>query len=291
MLSGRALGPLAQVVALLMQYNGARMALVSLESSMQAQRERDEESSFLHRARLAGDIAFDKVQFAYPGRGQAALRGVSFRIRAGEKVVIVGRVGSGKTTLQRLLLGLYQPDEGSITVDGIDLRQIDPADLRRNIGYVGQDPLLFYGTLRENISIAAPHADDAAVLAAAEVAGLAGFVNAHPDGFDMQIGERGETLSGGQRQGVAIARAALLEPPILLLDEPTGAMDYASEAQFKERLRAFARDKTLVVVTHRSSLLDLATRVIVLDDGLVVADGPRDQVLAELKAGRVGKAA
>lgn len=291
MLAGRAMGPLGQVVALLMQYHSAKMALVSLEASMQAQRERTEESRFLHRSELKGDIVFKDVSFAYPGREQATLRGVSFRIRAGEKVVIIGRVGSGKTTLQRLMLGLYPASEGTISIDGIDLRQIDPADLRRNMGYVAQDPLLFYGTLRDNIAIAAPFADDGAVLAAAEVAGLTSFVNGHPQGFDMLIGERGETLSGGQRQGIAIARAALLEPPVLLLDEPTGAMDYASESQFKERLRAFAEDKTLVVVTHRSSLLDLATRVIVLDEGRVVADGPREQVLEDLKHGRVGRAA
>jgi ATP-binding cassette subfamily C protein LapB len=291
MLAGRALGPLAQVVGLLMQYNGARSALMALESTMKAHRERQEESRFQHRAQLLGDIAFDNVHFSYPGREQEALRGVSLRVRAGEKVVILGRVGSGKTTLQRLLLGLYQPREGTIRVDGIDLRQIDPADLRRNMGYVAQDPLLFYGTLRDNIAIAAPFADDAAVHAAADVGGLAGFVNGHPEGMGMLIGERGESLSGGQRQGVAIARAALLDPRILLLDEPTGAMDAQSEAQFKERLRGFARDKTLVLVTHRSSLLDLATRVIVLDEGRVVADGPREQVMADLVAGRVGRAA
>jgi ATP-binding cassette subfamily C protein LapB len=290
MLAGRAMAPLAQVVALLMQYQNARMALVSLETTMKAQRERQDESRFLHREQLAGDIVFKDVYFSYPGREEASLRGVSLRIRAGDKVVILGRVGSGKTTLQRLMLGLYPPSKGSITVDGIDLRQVDPADLRRNIGYVAQDPMLFYGTLRENITIAAPFADDAAVLAAAEVGGLSGFVNAHPQGFDMLIGERGETLSGGQRQGVAIARAALLDPPILLMDEPTGSMDSSSEAQFKERLRSFGRDKTVVIVTHRSSLLDLATRIVVLDEGQVVADGPRDQVMNELKAGRVGRA-
>jgi ATP-binding cassette subfamily C protein LapB len=291
MLGGRALGPLAQVVGLLMQYNSARSSLMALESTMKAHRERQEESRFQHRAQLVGDIAFDNVRFSYPGREQETLRGVSLRIGAGEKVVILGRVGSGKTTLQRLMLGLYAPGEGSIRVDGIDLRQIDPADLRRNMGYVAQDPLLFYGSLRDNIAIAAPFADDAAVHAAAEVGGLASFVNGHPQGMGMLIGERGESLSGGQRQGVAIARAALLEPRILLLDEPTGAMDAQSEAQFKERLRAFAQDKTLVLVTHRSSLLDLATRVVVLDEGRIVADGPREQVMADLVAGRVGRAA
>ncbi|RYY89644.1 MAG: ATP-binding cassette domain-containing protein, partial [Comamonadaceae bacterium] len=291
MLSGRALGPLSQLVGLMMQYQNARTALASLEASMNAGRERTDDSRFLHRARLQGEIALRDVDFAYPGREQPSLRGVSMHIRAGEKVVVLGKVGSGKTTLQRLVLGLYQPKDGTVAVDGIDLRQVDPADLRRNIGYVGQDPLLFFGTLRDNICIASPQADDAAVLAAAEIAGLLPFVNAHPDGFDMLIGERGDTLSGGQRQGVAIARAVLLDPPILLLDEPTAAMDNASEAQFKERLRVFARDKTLLVVTHRSSLLDLATRVIVMDDGRVVADGPRDQVLSALKDGRVGRAA
>ncbi len=290
MLAGRALGPLGQVVALLMQYHSARMALTALEATMQADRERREESRFLHRPRLQGEIVLRDVHFTYPGREEPCLRGVSLRIAPGEKVVVIGRVGSGKTTLQRLMLGLYAPSQGTITIDGIDLRQVDPADLRRNIGYVAQDPMLFYGTLRDNITIAAPHADDAAVLAAADVAGLTGFVNAHPQGFDMPIGERGESLSGGQRQGVAIARAALLAPPVLLLDEPTGAMDHGSEAAFKERLRAFAQDRTLLVVTHRSSLLDLATRVIVLDEGSVVADGPRDRVMDDLKAGRVGKA-
>jgi ATP-binding cassette subfamily C protein LapB len=290
MLGGRAMGPVGQVIALLMQYHNAKTALVSLESTMKAQRERTEESRFLHRPELQGDIVLKDVHFAYPGREQDTLRGVSLRIRAGEKVVILGRIGSGKTTLQRLLLGLHVPSKGTISVDGIDLRQVDPADLRRNIGYVAQDPLLFYGTLRDNIAIAAPFADDAAVVAAAQVGGLAGFVNGHPQGYDMLIGERGETLSGGQRQGVAIARAALLDPPILLLDEPTGSMDSGSEAQFKERLRSYAEHKTVVIVTHRSSLLELATRVIVLDEGQVVADGPREQVMNELKAGRVGKA-
>jgi ATP-binding cassette subfamily C protein LapB len=290
MLGGRAMAPLSQAIALMMQYHGAKMALVSLETTMQAQRERAEESRFLHRSELSGDIVLKDVHFTYPGREQESLKGVSLRIRAGEKVVILGRVGSGKTTLQRLLLGLYAPGKGTITVDGIDLRQIDPADLRRNVGYVAQDPLLFYGSLRENITIASPYADDASVIAAAEVAGLAAFINSHPQGYAMSIGERGETLSGGQRQGVAIARAALLDPPILLLDEPTGSMDSGSESQFKERLRVFGQDKTVVIVTHRSSLLDLATRVIVLDEGQVVADGPRDDVMNELKAGRVGKA-
>jgi ATP-binding cassette subfamily C protein LapB len=177
-----------------------------------------------------------------------------------------------------------------VRIDGIDLRQLDPADLRRNVGFVGQDAMLFYGTLRENISIGAPYADDSAIVAAAEVAGLTQFVNRHPKGFDMMIGERGESLSGGQRQEAAIARAVLMDPPVLFFDEPTSAMDFSTEHGFKERLKRFAVNKTLVIVTHRTSLIELATRIIVVDDGRIVADGPREQVVEALQSGRVGRA-
>jgi ATP-binding cassette subfamily C protein LapB len=188
------------------------------------------------------------------------------------------------------MLGLYEPTEGAVLVDGVDLRQLDPADLRRNVGYVGQDSMLFFGTLRENIAIGAPYADDRAIIEAAEVGGLSEFVNRHPQGFDMPIGERGESLSGGQRQGVAIARAMLLDPPVLLLDEPTSAMDFTSEAHFKDRLRQLAGEKTVVIVTHRTSLIDLADRIIVIDGGRVVADGPRETVVEALQSGKIGRA-
>ncbi len=290
MLASRAVAPLGQMVGLLMQYHNAKTALTSLEEVMKKPVERPADASFVHRPELRGNIEFDKVEFTYPGAAIPALRGLNCRIDAGEKVVVIGRVGSGKTTLQKLLLGLYQPTEGAVTIDGVDLRQLDPADLRRNIGYVSQDPTLFYGTLRDNIAIGAPYADDAAVLAAAEMAGLTDFVNRHPDGFDMLIGERGESLSGGQRQSVAIARAVLMDPPILLLDEPTSSMDYTSEHQFKQRLQVFAAHKTVVIVTHRNSLLDLATRIIVVDDGQLVANGPRDQIIQALQSGQVGRA-
>ena len=231
------------------------------------------------------------MSFSDPGQAEPALQDVSLRIAPGEHVVILGRTGSGKTTLQKLMLGLYQPTTGAIRIDGIDLRQLDPADLRRNVGYVGQDASLFYGTLRENIAIGAPYADDSAVVFAADVAGLTQFVNRHPKGFDMPIGERVESLSGGQRQEVAIARAVLMDPPVLIFDEPTSAMDFATEYGFKERLRQFAAHKTLIVVTHRNSLIDLATRVIVVDGGRIVADGPREQVLTALQSGRVMRVA
>jgi ATP-binding cassette subfamily C protein LapB len=291
MLMGRAMAPLGQIVALLMQYQNARLALQSLDQTMARPSERSGEAAFVHRPEMRGEIEFREVSFAYGGQGEPALRKVSFRIRPAEHVVVLGRVGSGKTTLQKLMLGLYMPTEGAVLVDGVDLRQLDPADLRRNMGYVEQDAMLFYGSLRDNITVGAPYADDRTVIEAAEVGGLTEFVNRHPQGYDMPIGERGESLSGGQRQGVAIARAVLLDPPMLLLDEPTSSMDFSTEAQFKERLRRYAEHKTLVIVTHRTSLLDLASRIIVVDNGRIVADGPKDQVVEALQSGRIGRSA
>ena len=290
MLGGRAIAPLAQAVGLLMQFQGARLSLETLDKLMAQPVERPDATAFVHRPELAGEIEFRNVSFTYPQQAEAALQNVSLHIAPGEHVVILGRTGSGKTTLQKLMLGLYAPSEGAVRIDGIDLRQLDPADLRRNVGFVGQDATLFYGTLRENIAIGAPYADDSAIVQAAEVAGLTKFVNRHPKGFDMLIGERGESLSGGQRQEVAIARAVLLDPPVLLFDEPTSAMDFSTEHAFKERLRRYAAHKTVVIVTHRTSLIDLATRIIVVDEGRIVADGPREHVVAALQAGRVGKA-
>ena len=290
MLGGRAISPLGQAVGLLMQYQNARTALESLDQLMANPIERPEDEAFIHRPELSGEIEFRDVSFSYPNQAEPALKNVSLHIAAGEHVVIIGRTGSGKTTLQKLMLGLYPPAEGAVRVDGIDLRQLDPADLRRNVGFVGQDALLFYGTLRENISIGAPYADDSAIVAAAELAGLSQFVNRHPQGFDMLIGERGESLSGGQRQEVAIARAVLMDPPMLLLDEPTSAMDFSTEHQFKLRLKRHAAHKTMIIVTHRTSLIELADRIIVMDDGRVVADGPREQVVEALQSGKVGRA-
>lgn len=290
MLSSRAVAPLGQMVGLLMQFHSAKVSLTSLEQIMENPVERPADASFVHRPELKGDIEFRDVAFNYPNSSVAAIKGLNCKIQAGEKVVVIGRIGSGKTTLQKLLLGLYQPTGGSVLMDGVDLRQLDPADLRRNIGYVAQDVTLFYGTLRDNITIGAPYADDSAVVAAAEAAGLTEFVNRHPEGFDMMIGERGDSLSGGQRQGVAIARAFLMDPPILLLDEPTSSMDFTSEQAFKQRLKEIAAHKTVLIVTHRNSLLELATRIIVVDDGRIVADGPRDQVVQALQSGRIGRA-
>lgn len=291
MLSSRAMGPLGQVAGLLTQYHHARTALEGLDEVMQKPVERPEDASFVSRPKLKGTIRFRDVGFRYPDEQVDAVKGVSFDIAAGERVALLGRIGSGKTTLYKLLLGLYQPDAGAVLVDGIDLRQLDPAELRRQVGYVPQDVTLFYGTLRENLSIGHPQASDEAILRAAHVAGIDEFVDQHPRGFDMQVGERGETLSGGQRQGVAIARALIQDPPILVLDEPTGSMDFASEEQVKQRLGQCAQGKTMLLITHRTSLLDLVDRIIVVDAGRIVADGPKDQVITALRTGQIGKAA
>ena len=291
MLAGRAMAPFGQVAGLLMQFHHAKSGLASVETHMKAAPERPDESSFLHRSRFEGSIEFRSVTFSYPGHQQVALNKVSFKINAGEKVAIIGRVGSGKSTVQRLMLGLYQPTQGAVLIDGIDSRQIDPAELRRAIGFVPQDVNLFYGSLKENIAMGAPFADDQAVLTAAEIAGVSEFANRHPQGFDMAIGERGESLSGGQRQAVGIARAVLNDPPMLLLDEPSSAMDHQSEEAIKNRLRKFSVGKTVLLVTHRNSLLDLVDRLIVMDNGQIMADGPKAQVVAALQSGRIGKAA
>lgn len=291
LLSMRAMAPFGQMAGLMTQYHNAVTALTSLNAIMGKTAERDGEAGFVSRPAFRGEIEFKDVEFAYPGDNGEALRKVSFRIRSGEHVALLGRVGSGKSTLLRLMLGLYQPTAGAIRIDGVDLRQLDPSQLRRNMGYVPQDATLFFGSLKENILLAAPHLDDADLLAAAQVAGLNEMVDAHPRGFDLAVGERGESLSGGQRQGVAIARAVVHRPPILLLDEPTGAMDHSSEDTIKRNLKQFAENKTLVIVTHRTALLDLVDRIIVVDNGKIVADGPKARVVEALRQGRIEKAA
>lgn len=287
-LTSRALAPLAQVASLLTRYHQARASLDSLNSLMKLPIEREHIDQFVHRPHFDGGIEFKHVTFAYPNSPVKALDNISFRIAPGEHVAIIGRIGCGKTTLEKLILGLYQPQEGAVLLDGTDLRQIDPTDIRRTIGYVPQEVQLFYGSVKDNIIMGAAHASgDAAILRAAEIAGVSNFVNIHPAGFDLPVGERGVCLSGGQRQSIALARALLLAPPIYVMDEPTNAMDNSTEEYIKQRLKDQLSGKTFVVVTHRASLLSLVDRILVLDNGRIVADGPRDQVLEALKKGQI----
>lgn len=287
MLTSRALAPVGQVAALLTRYHHARAALDSLNRMMGLPVEREPGRDYLHRPRFNGDIEFKHVAFRYPQQPINALEAISFKIKAGERVGVIGRIGSGKSTLERLILGLYQAQQGSILIDGADIRQIDPADLRRQIGYVPQDISLMYGSVKDNITLGSGFADDSQVLRAARIAGVDQFVNRHPDGFDLQVGEGGANLSGGQRQSIALARALLLAPPILVLDEPTNAMDNSSEEGFKQRFAAELSGQTLILVTHRMSLLSLVERLIVMDGGHIVADGPKQHVLEALRQGQI----
>ena len=218
------------------------------------------------------------------------LRDIDLVVNRGERIVICGPSGSGKSTLQKLAMGLYQPTEGSIMIDGIDLRQLDPTELRCRVGYAPQDVTLFYGSLRDNLTLSNNQVSDTALVRAAEIANLSDFINRHPQGFDMPVGERGDYLSGGQRKSVALARAVINEPPILLMDEPTGSMDHSTEIAVKKHLQEFVQGRTWLVVTHRNSLLEMVDRIIVIDNGKLVADGPRDNVVQALQQGKIGKA-
>jgi ATP-binding cassette subfamily C protein LapB len=212
---------------------------------------------------------------------------VSFRIGAGERVAVIGAVGSGKSTVQKLVMGLYRPTAGAVLIDGCDVQQIDPCELRQHIGFAPQDTLLFYGSLRQNLTMGVTHAHESQILAAVEIAGLAPFVNSHPQGFEMLVGERGDNLSGGQRRAVGIARALVADPPMLLMDEPTSNMDARREAHIKQALSRYLQGKTLLLVTHQPALLELVDRIIVLDRGRLVADGPRQEVLSALNQGMI----
>jgi ATP-binding cassette subfamily C protein LapB len=286
-LSGRAMAPLAQVAGLLTRYNQSMQALKALDRVMTSPLERPAGHSLLHRPHISGAIEFRNVSFEYPNGGGKALDDVSFKIAPGEKVAIVGRVGSGKSTTSKLILGLFRPSAGAVLVDGTDSRQIDPADLRRAIGTVPQDVFLFNGTIKDNVVLGAPEATDAHVLFASKLVGLDEFVRMLPDGYDLVVGERGERLSGGQRQAIALARAFVRDPSIALLDEPTSAMDQGTEEMIKRRLAHALNGKSLVLITHRPSLLNLVDRLIVLDRGRVIADGPRDTVIKSLMQGQL----
>lgn len=285
-LTGRALAPMAQVSTLFTRYFQSMNALESLNSIMQLDTDVSDETRFLHRPTLKGDIEFKQVSFHYRDDEINVLENINFKIKVGERVAIIGRVGSGKSTIGKLLLKLYVPTEGTILVDGTDYKQINPDDLRQQIGYVPQDVILFYGSVRDNICVGAPFIQDSALLKASEIAGVTQFTDNHPKGFDRQVGEKGAELSGGQRQCVAVARSLIMNPKVLLLDEPTSAMDDNSERQIKKRLHDYLTENhTLILITHKLSMLELVNRIIVLENGKVIADGAKDSVLNALKAG------
>ena len=284
LLSGRTMGPLAQISGLLTRLSQSREALVQLDDLMRKPVERPAGKHFVSFPNMHGRVEFRDVVFAYPGQETPSLKEVSFLINPGERIGIIGAVGSGKTTLERLLLNLYAPTSGSVQIDGTDVRQIDPGDLRRNIGAVQQSPQLFYGSVRENITMGHEMAPDRAVLKAAELSGVMEFLRESSAGLDTQVGERGEALSGGQRQAVAIARSLLYDPPILVFDEPTASLDPASEMRLRRRLDVLCQNKTVIVITHKGAMLELVDKLILLDRGQVVAYGPKAEVIKKLQA-------
>jgi ATP-binding cassette subfamily C protein LapB len=289
MLSGRAVGPLTQIAMTLARLRQAIMSLRILDRIMEQPEDRPTSAGFVNRTVRSGDVAFQSVVFTYPGSDNAVLNELSFSIKGGERVGIIGRIGSGKTTIGRLMAGLYPPSGGRILVDGIDTRQYHPAELRAAVALAGQASDLFSGTVKENLLLGRPGASDEELLAAARVAGVDAFVAAHPRGFDMPVGERGSNLSGGQKQAVTIARLLLARPRVIYLDEPSGAMDLASERALIDNLsKAIDRSVTLIISTHRYSMLELVDRLIVLDRGKVVADGPKQAVIEAMQRATPG---
>ncbi|WP_117232959.1 type I secretion system permease/ATPase [Vibrio maerlii] len=287
MLSGKAIGPLVQLSLLSTRYNQAKSAMVIIEQIMDMPDEQVEGQRYIHRPIIQGKIELDKVTFHYPEAPTASIRDVSLTINPGEKVAIIGRIGSGKTTLERLIMGLYKPTEGHVRVDDTDIAQLHHIDVRRNIGCVPQDSNLFFGSIRENITLGRPLVDDRDVLDAANRAGVTSFTQQDPAGLERQVGEGGSMLSGGQKQSIAIARALLGRPPVLLMDEPTSAMDNRSEMHIKHQLGQLKSNETLILITHKTSMLDIVDRVIVMEKGSIIADGPKHQVLTELRKGNV----
>ncbi len=287
-LTSRIIAPMGQLAALLANYEQTKTAYTSLNEIMELPVERPEDKEFIHREDIQGKITFKDVVFTYPEDEKQTLKGVSFTINPGERVGIIGKIGSGKSTIQKLLLKLYEPDSGTVLIDDIDLSQLDPAELRRQTSYVPQEISLFNTSLRANIVYKKPSVDNEALLKAAHVGLVSEFVNHHPQGYDMSIGEQGAGLSGGQKQAVGIARAFITETPMVILDEPSNAMDSSSEALLLKRLDAATKGKTTILVTHKSSMMALVDRLIIIDDGKVVMDGAKEKVLAALKGGSNG---
>jgi ATP-binding cassette subfamily C protein LapB len=290
MFAGRAVGPLTAVVMLTARFQGARAAMTVLNDLMALPTERVPDKQYLSRPKIDGQLALRDVEFAYPkgksGHAPRVLKSVTIDIQPGERVAILGKIGSGKSTILRMMAGLYQPTDGFVEVDGIDLRQIDPVDFRTHVGFVSQEPRLFHGTLKENVLLGRTHADIGHFLEVARQTGLDRLAASHPLGYDLPVGEMGALLSGGQRQLVALARCLVTRSQILLMDEPTSSMDAQSESSFIQHLRSAVHGQTLVVVTHRPALLDVVDRIIVVDGGRILADGPKARVLAMLAGQR-----
>ncbi|SQH74003.1 Toxin secretion ATP-binding protein [Shewanella benthica] len=284
-LSSRAISPLAQLAGLMTRGNHTASALRQLNEIMAQEDEFENKGHLVSRQRLEGQIDADHISFSYPGSEKPILHTMSLNIKPGERIAIIGRNGSGKSTLAKILVGLYQPTKGSLRYDGLDSAQIHPTDLRRNFGYLPQDITLFHGTIRDNILFGTRQVSEHQLIRAVQLSGINLFTDLETEGLDQQVGEGGQSLSRGQRQTVALARATLNDPPVLLMDEPTASLDARAEKQFIRAMQNVSRDRTLLIITHKMHLLKLVDRIIVLDRGHVIADGPKDEVLDKLSTG------
>ena len=281
-LSSRAISPMAQLAGLMTRGNHTASALRQLDEIMAQEDEFENKGHLVSRQRLEGRINADHISFSYPGSEKPVLHTMSLNIKPGERIAIIGRNGSGKSTLAKMLVGLYQPTTGSLRYDGLDSAQIHPTDLRRNFGYLPQDITLFHGSIRDNILFGARQVSEHQLIRAVQLSGINLFTDLETEGLDQQVGEGGQSLSRGQRQTVALARATLNDPPVLLMDEPTASLDARAEKQFIRAMQNVSRDRTLLIITHKMHLLKLVDRIIVLDRGHLIADGPKDEVLDKL---------
>ena len=282
-LIGRGMAPMMQIASLLTRFQNSRVALKALDLLMELPSENQDEKALADFSTLKPSFKLENITFSYPGAASPTLYDINLTIRPGDRVGIIGRMGSGKSTLGKLLIGLYQPSQGTVKYGDVDIRQLSSADLRGKIGFLPQDVVLFYGTLRDNIALGDPAITDHLILRAATLAGVSNFVKSMPAGFATQVGEQGKSLSGGQRQAVALARALLRDPEVLILDEPTSNMDDATERMIQRRLNEILPNKTLIVITHRPSMLQIVNRILVMDNGRIVMDGPRDEVIRRLR--------
>jgi len=286
MLTGRAISPIAKLAGLMTRSNQTLSALKQLDTLMAQEGEFEDKAHLVSRTTLSGSISADNISFTYPSSDQRSLHSMSLNIKPGEKIAIVGHNGSGKTTLAKLLLGLYQPTKGTIQFDGLNHHQIHPSDLRRNVGYLPQDITLFHGTIRDNILFGTRQVTEYQLIRAVQLSGVSVFTDNDSQGLDQQVGESGSSLSRGQRQSIVLARAILNSPQILLLDEPTASLDARAEKQFIQSINATAQNRTMLLITHKMDLLKLVDRILVLDKGKLIIDGPKDAVLTQLKAGK-----
>ena len=283
-LSGRALAPLAQIAGLATRFQQAKLALQGVNDIVSRPIERSPERKYITLDNVQGAITFENVSFKYQQDSSSAVSDLRITIRPGEKVGILGRIGSGKSTMLKLASGLYDTEKGNVTLDGVDMRQLDPNFLRNQVVLLSQAPRLFLGTLRENMDLARTdgYSTDQDLLVALKRFGLDKIIRNHPRGLDMPLGEDGLGLSGGQKQIIALARMTLRDPRVVLLDEPTTSLDQATERIALNAIAQWGRDRTMLLVTHRPQVLQIVNRIIVMDNGKVVMDGPRDLVLQNL---------